>query len=83
MLTYQTMWITLEYLKESRIFLIVFKVLSFFPYSPLTCKVNDFCGIGVGSLSANAGAEMQAASFSEASVAGAWKKIAEIVEFFY
>lgn len=83
MLTYQTMWITLEYLKESRIFLIVFKVLSFFPYSPLTCKVNDFCGIGVGSLSANAGAEMQAASFSEASVAGAWKKIAEIVKFFY
>lgn len=57
----------------------VFKV--FFPYSPLTCKVNDFCGIGVGSLSANAGAEMQAASFSEASVAGDWKKIAEIVTF--
>lgn len=83
MLTYQTMWITLEYLKESRIFLIVFEVLSFFPYSPLTCKVNDFCGIGVGSLSANAGAEMQAASFSEASAAGAWKKIAEIVKFFY
>lgn len=57
--------------------------LKFFPYSPLTCKVNDFCGIGVGSLSANAGAEMQAASFSEASVAGDWEKIAEIVIFFY
>lgn len=73
----------LRIFKRKQDFLFVFKVLRFFPYSPLTCKVNDFCGIGVGSLSANAGAEMQAASFSEASVAGAWKKIAEIVEFFY
>lgn len=53
----------------------------FFPYSPLTCKVNDFCGIGVGSLSANAGAEMQAASFSEASVAGDWKKLQKQLHF--
>lgn len=61
----------------------VFKVLRFLPYNPLTCKVNVFCGIGVGSLSANAGAEMQAASFSEASAAGDWKKITEIVTFFH